>query len=85
MGFGLLFINLGSAGTPVGMAPDWLSASVALNTSAMYAGQALGAFGGAWLIANQRKDWLHWGGLGGLLLAMLASTWATNLMNKPLR
>ncbi len=60
----------------VGLAPALATASVALNTSAMYAGQGLGAAGGGALIANDRMDWLHWVGLVGLLAALAVSAWA---------
>ncbi|MDE2605518.1 MAG: MFS transporter [Burkholderiales bacterium] len=61
----------------VAMAPALASASVALNSSAMYAGQALGAGTGGWLIARDGMDWLHWAGFAGLLAAMAASALAT--------
>ena len=61
----------------VGLAPALASASVALNSSAMYAGQAIGAATGGWLIARGSMDWLHWAGLIGLLAAMLASALAS--------
>ena len=62
----------------VGLAPPLASASVALNSSAMYAGQAIGAATGGWLIARDGMDLLHWGGLAGLLAAMVASALATH-------
>lgn len=61
----------------VGIAPALAAGSIALNTSAMYAGQAIGAAGGGWLIARDRMDQLHWAGFAGLLLAMAVSAWAT--------
>jgi predicted MFS family arabinose efflux permease len=62
----------------VGMAPALASASIALNSSAMYAGQAIGAASGGWMIARGGMDTLHWAGLAGLLLAMAVSAWATS-------
>jgi predicted MFS family arabinose efflux permease len=62
----------------VGIAPALASASVALNSSAMYAGQAIGAATGGWFIARDGMDLLHWGGLAGLLAAMVASARATH-------
>ncbi len=59
-----------------GIAPALASASIALNTSAMYAGQALGAGSGGWLIAHDGMLSLHWFGLAGLLAAMAMSWWA---------
>jgi predicted MFS family arabinose efflux permease len=61
----------------VGIAPSLASGSIALNSSAMYAGQALGAGGGGWLIAAGHMDRLHWYGLLGLLAAMAVSWWAS--------
>ena len=60
-----------------GIAPALASASIALNTSAMYAGQALGAGSGGWLIAHDGMLSLHWFGLAGLLASMAMSWWAT--------
>ena len=61
----------------VGIAAPLAAASIALNTSAMYAGQAIGAASGGWMIAQDGMGLLHWAGLGGLLLAMAVSAWAT--------
>lgn len=61
----------------VGIAPPLASASVALNSSAIYAGQAIGAGAGGWLISRGGMDWLHWAGFAGLLAAMGASALAT--------
>ena len=60
----------------VGLGPTLAGGSIALNTSAMYAGQALGAAGGGWLIAADQMDALHWLGFGGLRAAMAVSMWA---------
>jgi predicted MFS family arabinose efflux permease len=61
----------------VGIAPALASGSIALNSSAMYAGQALGAGGGGLLIAQHGMGSLHWFALGGLLASMAMSWWAT--------
>jgi predicted MFS family arabinose efflux permease len=61
----------------VAIAPALASASVALNSSAMYAGQAMGAGAGGWLLEHGAMDWLHWAGLAGLLAAMAVSALAT--------
>lgn len=58
-------------------APALASALLALNTSAIYLGQATGAASGAWLIAHVSWDRLHWAGLGWVALAIGASVWAT--------
>jgi predicted MFS family arabinose efflux permease len=62
----------------VGIAPPLASASVALNSSAMYAGQAIGAGVGGWMISGGGMDSLHWAGLAGLLASMAASALATH-------
>lgn len=61
----------------VGIAPALAAGSIALNTSAMYAGQAAGAASGGWLIATGRMDMLHWAGFAGLVAAMAVSWWAS--------
>jgi predicted MFS family arabinose efflux permease len=64
----------------VGLAPTLASGSIALNSSAMYAGQAIGAASGGWLITTTGSmDLLHWVGSAGLLLAIAASAWASRL------
>ncbi len=61
----------------VNLSPQLAPATVALNTSAMYGGQALGAALGGWLIAHGHMLRLHWVGLVLLLAAMATSAWAT--------
>ncbi|MEJ6023080.1 MFS transporter [Ramlibacter sp. PS4R-6] len=61
----------------VGIAPPLASASISLNSSAMYAGQAIGAAAGGWMIAQGRMDSLHWVGFVILLASMAVSWWAT--------
>lgn len=65
-----------------GIAPALASGSIALNTSAIYAGQAMGAATGGWLIAQDRMPWLHWAGLAVLLLALLTSALATQATHR---
>jgi predicted MFS family arabinose efflux permease len=62
----------------VALAPALASGSIALNSSAMYAGQALGAASGGALIARGHMGLLHWAGLALLLLAMGVSAWAAS-------
>ncbi len=56
-------------------APALAPALLALNTSAIYFGQAAGAASGGWLIANGGADSLHWVGLGWVLVAIAVSFW----------
>ena len=76
-GLGCFSSNSAQQARLVGIAPALASGSIALNSSAMYAGQALGAGSGGWLIAHGGMGSLHWFGLAGLLAAMAMSWWAT--------
>ena len=58
-------------------APWLASASISLNTSAMYAGQAIGATVGGWTLVHQGMGALPQHGLIGLLLAIGLSLLAT--------
>jgi predicted MFS family arabinose efflux permease len=60
----------------VQLAPALASATIALNSSAIYAGQALGAAMGGSLIAQGLLADLHLYGLGLLLLGLGLSLWA---------
>jgi predicted MFS family arabinose efflux permease len=62
------------------MAPALASGAISLNTSAIYAGQAVGAATGGWLIGLGQMDILHWVGLAGLLMSWWVSRAATNAM-----
>jgi predicted MFS family arabinose efflux permease len=62
----------------VGIAPALASASIALNSSAMYAGQAIGAASGGALIAHGGMDKLHYAGIAGLVLSLGVSAWAAS-------
>jgi len=55
-------------------APAVAQALLALNTSAMYLGQAVGAAGGGLLVAASGFALLHWAGLAWMLLALALST-----------
>ncbi len=61
----------------VALSPQLAPATVALNTSAMYGGQAMGSALGAWMIGLGHLRELHWVSLGVLLAAMALSAWAT--------
>ena len=56
-------------------APLLAPALMALNTSAMYLGQAAGASGGGWLIAHGGYAPLHWVALAWMLAAIALSLW----------
>jgi predicted MFS family arabinose efflux permease len=49
---------------------------MALNTSAIYVGQAAGAASGGWLITRSGYAILNWAGLAWLAAAIVVSAWA---------
>jgi predicted MFS family arabinose efflux permease len=57
-------------------APAFASALMALNSSAIYLGQAAGAGSGGWLIAHGGYAPLHWLGLAWMIAAIATSVWA---------
>jgi predicted MFS family arabinose efflux permease len=57
-------------------APAFASALMALNSSAIYLGQAAGASSGGWLIAHGGYAPLNWLGLGWMAVAIALSLWA---------
>ena len=66
----------------VGIAPGLAAGSVALNSSAMYAGQAIGAALGGWLILQSGFGVLHWAGLAGLLASAFVSLLADRALRR---
>ncbi len=56
-------------------APTLAPALMALNTSAMYLGQAGGAAGGGWLVAHAGYDVLHWLGAAWVTAGLALSAW----------
>lgn len=74
-----------------GAAPELGSALMALNTSAIYLGQAVGAAGGGAVVAAnvahgaspaQAYDHLHWIGFAWILVALGLSTWAHRALQR---
>ena len=63
-------------------APALAPALIALNSSAMYLGQALGAASGGAVVARQGFGPLHWIGLAWMLAAVALSLWAQARMMK---
>jgi len=57
-------------------APALAPALMALNTSAIYLGQAAGAASGGWLIAHGGYGPLNWVGLAWIIAAIALSLWA---------
>ena len=76
-GLGVFASNSSQQARLVGLAPVLAPASIALNTSAIYAGQAIGAGSGSWLIRLQELEILPMAGALGLLCALGLSLWAS--------
>lgn len=66
----------------VQISPELAPATVALNTSALYGGQALGAALGGVMISQGRMLDLHQVGLAVMLAAMAVSMWAGRLQKR---
>ena len=60
-------------------APPYASALLALNTSAIYLGQGLGAAGGGLLLSVHGYEALHWAALAWLVAAV---AWSAGLLRK---
>lgn len=66
----------------VSIAPPLAAGSIALNSSAMYAGQAIGAALGGWLILQAGYASLHWAGLAALIASMAVSVLAERSLRR---
>ena len=77
-GLGMFATNSAQQARIIHIEPKLSAGSVALNTSSMYLGQAVGSAGGAWLIAEGRMDQLHWFALVGVILAIATSLLAAH-------
>lgn len=78
-GTGVFANNSSQQARLVAVAPELAGASIALNTSMIYFGQALGTSGGALIIANATYHWLPVAGAGVLIIALVLSVRATRL------
>jgi len=58
------------------LAPAWAPALMALNSAAIYVGQAIGAAAGGALIATSGYTLLSWAALAMVGVALGASVWA---------
>ncbi|MDI9335378.1 MAG: MFS transporter [Cytophagales bacterium] len=75
-GLGCFASNSAQQARLASAAPLVAGASIALNTSAMYSGQAFGAGLGGWLIAHDYIQSLHWYGFAVMLCAIAVSSWS---------
>lgn len=81
-GLGSFATNSSQQARLVGLNPALAPASVALNTSAMYAGQAVGSAMGGWMITHGAMNHLHQAAAVWLVAAWLTSHWAQYLVRK---
>jgi len=72
-GLGLFGSNSSQQVRLAGIAPPLASASIALNTSSIYLGQAIGTAGGGVVYAHMGIDYLSWFGLALIVLALAVS------------
>jgi predicted MFS family arabinose efflux permease len=79
-GLGCFACNSAQQARLGGAAPAFASALMALNSSAIYLGQAAGASSGGWLIAHGGYAPLHWLGVAWMAAAIAASLWAGRRM-----
>jgi predicted MFS family arabinose efflux permease len=69
-GLGCFAANSAQQARLVGLAPALAPGSVALNSSGIYIGQAVGAAVGGWLLAHDAAPWMSKVGLALLLVAI---------------
>jgi predicted MFS family arabinose efflux permease len=69
-GLGCFATNSAQQARLVSLAPALAPGSVALNSSGIYTGQAVGTALGGWLLANDASAWMNWAGLALILLAI---------------
>ena len=81
-GLGCFAINGSQQARLVGMAPPLASASVSLNSSAIYLGQATGAFIGGLIVSTQGTAHLSFYSAVPMATAIVVSLYAANLANR---
>jgi DHA1 family inner membrane transport protein len=74
--------NSGQQARLGGLSPRLAPALMALNTSAIYLGHALGATGGGWVLTQHGYAPLHWLGLAWMLVAWGLSGWALRVQRQ---
>ncbi|MDM0080141.1 MULTISPECIES: MFS transporter [Variovorax] len=72
-GLGCFATNSAQQARLVSLSPALAPGSVALNSSGIYVGQAVGAAAGGWLLAHDAAPWMNWAGLVTMLLALALS------------
>ncbi|MBB3176166.1 MFS transporter [Variovorax sp. Sphag1AA] len=72
-GLGCFATNSAQQARLVSLSPALAPGSVALNSSGIYIGQAIGAGAGGWLLANGAIGWMSWVGFATVLAAIALS------------
>ncbi|MEJ8809798.1 MFS transporter [Variovorax ureilyticus] len=72
-GLGCFATNSAQQARLVSLSPALAPGSVALNSSGIYIGQAIGAGAGGWLLANGAIGWMNWVGFATVLAAIALS------------
>ena len=79
-GLGIFSCNSAQQARLAHSAPAWAPALLALNTSAIYVGQAIGAAGGGFLLVHGGFAPMSRAALAWLLVALAVSAWAASRM-----
>jgi len=79
-GLGIFSCNSAQQARLAHSAPAWAPALLALNTSAIYVGQAIGAAGGGFLLVNGGFTTMSHAALAWMLVALGVSLWAASRM-----
>ncbi|MFN3915288.1 MAG: MFS transporter [Aquabacterium sp.] len=74
--------NSGQQARLGGISPRLAPALMALNTSAIYLGHAVGASGGSWVLTHHHYTDLHWLSLAWMTVALALSAWAMKVQSR---
>ncbi|WP_374258959.1 MFS transporter [Aquabacterium sp.] len=74
--------NSGQQARLGGLSPRLAPALMALNTSAIYLGHAMGASGGGWVLSHHGYSQLHWLSLTWMMVALSLSGWAWSVQRR---
>ncbi|MFN3617285.1 MAG: MFS transporter [Aquabacterium sp.] len=74
--------NSGQQARLGGISPRLAPALMALNTSAIYLGHAVGASGGSWVLTHHHYTDLHWLSLAWMAVALALSAWAMKVQSR---
>lgn len=74
--------NSGQQARLGGLSPRLAPALMALNTSAIYLGHAMGASGGGWVLSHHSYAELHWLGLIWIIAGVGMSAWAQRVQHR---